>query len=139
VVPPFDRWRLVVRPVAPGADFERELLGRLRSFAGVSASLFVGGDAFAALGDLDFEERAKERLVRLSVPSPFNYRDHMRVVALEPEMDLVEATAEALAVLAKLLGGRTLGLFTSLRRMREVAELLALRLRGEVGEVHQRR
>ena len=32
---------------------------------------------------------------------------------------------------ARLLGGRTLGLFTSLRRMREVGELLAEKLRGE--------
>jgi ATP-dependent DNA helicase DinG len=36
-----------------------------------------------------------------------------------------------LADLARLLGGRTLGLFTSLRRMREVAELLGETLRGE--------
>jgi len=131
VVPPFDRWRLVVRPVAPGADFERELLGKLRSFAGVSASLFVGGDAFAALGDLDFEERAKDRLVRLSVPSPFNYRDHMRVVALRGGADLVRETAEVLETLAVKLGGRTLGLFTSLRRMDDVANELAARLRDE--------
>ncbi len=131
VLPPFDRWRLVVRPVAPGADFERELLGKLRSFAGVSASLFVGGDAFAALGDLDFEERAKDRLVRMSVPSPFNYPDHMRVVALRGGTDLVRETADVLELLARQLGGRTLGLFTSLRRMDEVADELAGRLRSE--------
>jgi len=131
VLPPFDRWRLVVRPVAPGADFERELLGRMRSFAGVSASLFVGGDAFAALGDLDFEERAKERLVRLSVPSPFDYRAHMRVVALRGGADLVRETADVLETLARQLGGRTLGLFTSLRRMDEVANELSARLRED--------
>ena len=55
----------------------------------------------------------------------------MRVVALDPGGDLVEETAETLADLARLLGGRTLGLFTSLRRMREVAELLGEKLRGE--------
>jgi ATP-dependent DNA helicase DinG len=131
VLPPFDRWRLVVRPVAPGADFERELLGRMRSFAGVSASLFVGGDAFAALGDLDFEQRAKERLVRLSVPSPFDYRAHMRVVALRGGTDLVRETADVLETLARQLGGRTLGLFTSLRRMDEVANELSARLRAD--------
>jgi ATP-dependent DNA helicase DinG len=135
VLPPFDRWRLVVRPVAPGADFERELLGKLRSFAGVSASLFIGGDAFAALGDLDFEERAKDRLVRMSVPSPFNYRDHMRVVALRGGADLVRETADVLELLARQLGGRTLGLFTSLRRMDEVADELAGRLRSDGIEV----
>jgi ATP-dependent DNA helicase DinG len=131
VVPPFDRWRLVVNPVAPGADFERELLGRLRSFAGVSASLFIGGDAFAALGDLDFEERTKERLVRLSVPSPFDYPNHMRVVALRGGADLVRETAMVLEELGRRLGGRTLGLFTSLRRMEDVADELAARLRHD--------
>jgi ATP-dependent DNA helicase DinG len=135
VVPPFERWRLVVRPVAPGADFERELLGRLRSFAGVSASLFIGGDAFAALGDLDFEERAKERLVRLSVPSPFDYQSHMRVVALRGGADLVRETADVLESLGRRLGGRTLGLFTSLRRMDDVANELAARLRADGLEV----
>ena len=40
------------------------------------------------------------------------------------------ATA-VLADLVRLLGGRTLGLFTSLRRMREVGELLSEQLRGE--------
>jgi ATP-dependent DNA helicase DinG len=128
---PHDRWRLVVRPVAPGADFDRELLSRLRSFAGVSASLFVGGDALAALGDLELEQRSSERLARISVPSPFNYRDHMRVVALRGGADLVRETADVLEALARRLGGRTLGLFTSLRRMDDVANELAHRLRGE--------
>ncbi|MEN8161120.1 MAG: helicase C-terminal domain-containing protein, partial [Myxococcota bacterium] len=131
VQPPHDRWRLVVRPVAPGADFDRELLSRLRSFAGVSASLFVGGDALAALGDLELEQRSHDRLARLSVPSPFNYRDHMRVVALRGGADLVRETADVLETLARRLGGRTLGLFTSLRRMDDVANELAHRLRGE--------
>ena len=39
--------------------------------------------------------------------------------------------ADTLAELTRLLGGRTLGLFTSLRRMRDVDERLAERLRGE--------
>jgi ATP-dependent DNA helicase DinG len=128
---PHDRWRLVVRPVAPGADFDRELLSRLRSFSGVSASLFVGGDALAALGDLELEDRSSERLARISVPSPFNYRDHMRVVALRGGADLVRETADVIESLALRLGGRTLGLFTSLRRMDDVANELAHRLRGE--------
>jgi ATP-dependent DNA helicase DinG len=105
---------------------------RVRSFAGVSASLFVGGDAFAALGDLELEERAGERLQRESVPSPFPYATHMRVVALRADGgDLVAETADAVDVLARSLGGRTLALFTSLRRLEQVAEELAPRLRGE--------
>jgi ATP-dependent DNA helicase DinG len=129
---PFDRWRLAVRLVSPAAAFHANLMERVRSFAGVSASLFVNGDAFAALGDLELEERAGERLQRDSVPSPFPYATHMRVLALRSETgDLVRDTAAVLELLGKRLGGRTLGLFTSLRRMEQVAEELAPRLREE--------
>jgi ATP-dependent DNA helicase DinG len=59
----------------------------------------------------------------------------MRVVALAEGQDLVEDTALALATLARSLGGRTLGLFTSLSRMREVAARLEVLLEGERLEV----
>ena len=131
LVPPFDRWRLAVRQVAPARSFHERFAQRLEGLACVSASLFVAGDAFAALGELELEQRNGVDAVRVSIESPFPYREQMRVVALEPGGDLVEETAETLAELARLLGGRTLGLFTSLRRMREVAELLGEKLRGE--------
>jgi ATP-dependent DNA helicase DinG len=131
IVAPWDRWRLVVRPVSPAEPFRDRFFDGLRSFAGVSASLFVGEDAFAALGDLAIEERAGERLQRDSVPSPFPYDRHMRVVALSGGGDLVQETTDVLEALARRLGGRTLGLFTSLRRMNQVADELAARLRGE--------
>jgi ATP-dependent DNA helicase DinG len=91
----------------------------------------VARSAFASLGDLELEERAGERLRRVSVPSPFPYAEHMRVVALASPGDPVLETAGVLADLALRLGGRTLGLFTSLRRMHDVAEELAPRLRRE--------
>ena len=136
VMAPFDVWRLVVRPVSPAKEFHERFVSQLRSFAAVSASLFVKGDAFAATGVLELEERAGERAQRVSVPSPFNYRDHMRVVALRGQQELlVEQTADVLALLARELGGRTLGLFTSLRRMNDVADELAARLREDGIEV----
>jgi ATP-dependent DNA helicase DinG len=56
----------------------------------------------------------------------------MRVVALRGEgQDLVAATAAVTLELARRLGGRTLGLFTSLRRLDQVAEELAPKLREE--------
>jgi ATP-dependent DNA helicase DinG len=55
----------------------------------------------------------------------------MRVVAFASRGDLVDEMAETLACLTQLLGGRSLGLFTSLRRMRDVDERLAERLRGQ--------
>ncbi len=131
VLAPFDRWRLMVRQVSPADSFHANFVDGLRSFAGVSASLFVADDAFAALGDLEIEDRAGERLQRDSVPSPFPYTEHMRVVALEGGADLVDETTAVLESLARQLGGRTLGLFTSLRRMYEVNDELSTRLREE--------
>jgi len=131
VLAPFDRWRLMVRQVSPADAFHAQFVDGLRSFAGVSASLFVEGDAFAALGDLEIEARAGERLQRDSVASPFPYAEHMRVVALEGGGELVDETTAVLESLARQLGGRTLGLFTSLRRMYEVSDELSTRLREE--------
>jgi ATP-dependent DNA helicase DinG len=135
VTSPFDRWRLAIRPVSPAESFHREFLFELESFAAVSASLFVGGDPFAALGELEIEERAPAPVRRVSVESPFPYAEHMRVVALDEGGDLVEETASVIAQLARRLGGRTLGLFTSLRRMNQVAEILARELRDDGLEI----
>lgn len=124
LVSPFDRWSLALRAVSPAASFHREFLESRESFAAVSASLFVDGDAFAALGELEVEERTPFGVDKVSVPSPFDYASHMRVLA-PPDPggadQLVASTAEVIGSLARLLGGRTLGLFTSLRRMEEVA------------------
>ncbi len=135
VLPPYDRWRLAVRPVSPADPFHERFLEPLITFAGVSASLFVAGDAFPALGVLEIESRAHPPVQRASVPSPFPYAEHMRAVALDPVGDLVEETAAVLGDLALELSGRTLGLFTSLARMNRVAELLSERLRPHGIEV----
>jgi ATP-dependent DNA helicase DinG len=128
---PFDRWRLAVRQVAPAELFHERFADRLEILACVSASLFVQDDCFAALGELELESRYGQAARRVTVESPFPYREHMRVVAMDRPGELVEQTAEVLATLTRLLGGRTLGLFTSLRRMRDVGELLSETLRGE--------
>ncbi len=125
---PFDRWRLAVRLVSPAEPFHRDFMAELQSLACVSASLFVKGDPFAALGELRIEDWS-DAVERVSVPSPFAYERHMRVVALRERGELVEETAIVLEQLARRLGGRTLGLFTSLRRMHDVAARLAERLR----------
>jgi ATP-dependent DNA helicase DinG len=128
---PFERWRLVVRAVSPAEQFHERFADRLEVLACVSASLFIGDDAFAALGELEIESRHGQTARRVRVESPFPYPEHMRVVAFDSRGELVEETAAVLADLARLLGGRTLGLFTSLRRMRDVGELLSEQLRGE--------
>ncbi|MBY0399549.1 hypothetical protein K2X89_04595, partial [Myxococcota bacterium] len=132
---PYDRWSLVLRPVDPGPSFREEFLGKVESLAVVSATLFVAGDDHAALGEIGLADTGSPTHFSYSVPSPFPYEQAMRVVALESGASLVEDTAQALAILARKLGGRTLGLFTSLSRMREVAERLAELLEGEGLEV----
>jgi ATP-dependent DNA helicase DinG len=134
VEPPFDRWRLAVRLVSPAEPFREHFQARLTAFAGVSASLFVAGDAFAALGELGIGRPGSD-VDTVSVPSPFPYAEHMRVVALHEPRDLVRETVAVLEDLARRLGGRTLGLFTSLRRMQDAAALLSERLRSDGIEV----
>jgi len=134
--PPYDRWRLAIRAVSPAAAFHENFLQRLESFNAVSASLFVGNDPFAAVGELEVEERALLPTGRVRVDSPFPYAENMRVAAMDASGDdVVPETAAVLALLARRLGGRTLGLFTSLRRMNQVAELLDQQLRGEGYEI----
>jgi len=134
--PPYDRWQLAIRAVSPASAFHENFLQKLESISVVSASLFVGGDPFAALGELEIEERALLPTGRISVESPFPYAEHMRVAAMQTAGDdVVPETAAVLAELARALGGRTLGLFTSLRRMNQVAELLDQDLRGEGFEI----
>jgi len=125
----------VIRPVAPADSFRSGFMDQLDSFSAVSASLFIAGDAFAALGELEIEERAGDAIERVSVESPFPYRENMRAVALEPVADPIPQTAVVLEILARQLGGRTLGLFTSLKRMNEVAEQLDAALNGTGIEV----
>ena len=132
---PYDRWSLVLRPVAPGEAFREHFLERVESLAVVSATLFVGGDDHAALGDVGLGERDLPDSWSHAVGSPFPYDRAMRVVAIESDAELVEETAQTLAILARTLGGRTLGLFTSLARMRETADRLSALLAGEGIEV----
>jgi Rad3-related DNA helicase/DNA polymerase III epsilon subunit-like protein len=132
---PHDRWSLVLRPVSPAEAFRDEFLQKADSLAVVSATLFVAGDAYAALGELGLGDEELPESWSRAVGSPFPYDRSMRVVAIEAGPDLVEETAQTLATLARTLGGRTLGLFTSLARMRDTADRLTELLEGEGIEV----
>jgi len=132
---PYDRWSLVLRPVAPGEAFREEFLEKVEGLAVVSATLFVGGDDHAALGEVGLAGSATPNSWSRAVGSPFPYEESMRVVAIESDSELVEETAQVLAELARTLRGRTLGLFTSLARMRDTADRLSELLEGEGIEV----
>lgn len=132
---PYDHWSLVLRPVAPGEAFREEFLERVDGLAVVSATLFVGGDDHAALGEVGLAGCEVDASWSHSVGSPFPYEQAMRVIALDHHGDLVEETAQTLAILARRLRGRTLGLFTSLARMRDTADRLSSLLEGEGLEI----
>ncbi|MEM9177701.1 MAG: helicase C-terminal domain-containing protein, partial [Myxococcota bacterium] len=136
---PYDRWSLVLRPVAPGEAFREEFLQKIEGLAVVSATLFVGDDDHAALGEVGLAGQDVPESWSRVVGSPFPYAASMRVIALEHDPalagDLVEETAQTLATLARAMRGRTLGLFTSLARMRETADRLSQLLEGEGIEV----
>jgi ATP-dependent DNA helicase DinG len=132
---PFDRWSLVLRPVAPGDAFGSEFLESVEALAIVSATLFVAGDAHAALGEIGLGDDSIPGSWSHAVGSPFPYDQAMRVVAIDAGAELVEETAQTLAVVTRTLRGRTLGLFTSLARMRAVADRLVELLEGEGIEV----
>ncbi len=132
---PYDRWSLVLRPVSPGEAFRDQFLGKLSSLAVVSATLFVGKDDHAALGEIGLANESMPESWSRAVGSPFPYERAMRVVAIDSQCELVEETAQTLATLARTLQGRTLGLFTSLARMRDTADRLSTLLAGEGIEV----
>ena len=137
LAPPFDRWQLVVRAVAPADAFHERFAQKLHTLSCVSASLFIDDDPFAAVGELELERHGEPSVEHVTVESPFPYERHMRVVAMNGTGDLVVQTAEVLADMARLLSGRTLGLFTSLRRMRDVRDLLSDLLQDEeIGRAH---
>ncbi len=127
-----DQWRLVATPVSPAADFQFEILDRVQTLFGTSATVSVADDARGALGSLEIDERAGDRYqLEPPVESPFDYANNLEVVFIdEPTRRerLVDNTVEVLATLAEHLGGSTMGLFTSRDRLSTAADLLDRRL-----------
>jgi len=121
-------WRLVATPVSPAADFQFEVLDRVETFFGTSATVSVGEDHRGALAGLELEERAAGRF-RMDAPveSPFDYERNLRVLFVNEQTDasrLVSRTAMSLRTAGLALGGRTMGLFTSRDRLSTVADEL---------------
>ncbi|MEE8312629.1 MAG: helicase C-terminal domain-containing protein [Candidatus Binatia bacterium] len=125
-------WRLVATPVNPAPFFADAILDRVSSFFATSATIAVGNDTRGALGTLELDERAGDSF-RMDAPveSPFDYKNNLRVLFIDEPTDnarLVGRTVEVLDLVARKLGGRTLGLFTSRERLATVAEALDARL-----------
>jgi len=121
-------WRLVATPVSPAADFQFEVLDRVETFFGTSATVSVGEDHRGSLGSLELEERAGSRF-RMDPPvdSPFDYEQNLTVLFVDEPTDsskLIPKTVDTLTTAGLRLGGRTLGLFTSRDRLGKVSDEL---------------
>jgi len=119
-------WRLVATPVSPAADFQMEILDRIETLFGTSATVAVGGDTRGALGTLELAERAGSRFqLDAAVASPFDYRNNLKVLFVDERTDreaLVGRTSTAISTVARVLGGRTMALFTSRDRLAKVSD-----------------
>ena len=121
-------WRFVTTPVSPAADFQDDILDRVETLFGTSATIGVGEDMRGSVGSLEFEERSGGRFMLADpTPSPFDYGDNLEVIFLSNPTEhnrLVEKMAAAISTVALRLGGRTMGLFTSRDRLASVANVL---------------
>ncbi len=128
-------WRLVATPVSPAADFQFEILDRTETMFGTSATVMVGEDTRGALGNLELAERAGRRYsLDEPIESTFDYASNLQVLFIDEKTDpsrLVDKTVDVLATVARKLGGRTMGLFTSRERLSTVSDLLYTALSSE--------
>jgi ATP-dependent DNA helicase DinG len=128
-------WRFVATAVLPGDDFHEHVLERTETMFLTSATLAVADENDGALRELKLPEHAGSRYRALApIPSPFDYEKNLEVIFLQDATDqaaLVDRMTRTLAVIARRLGGRSLGLFTSRDRMVRVADLLANQLTAD--------
>lgn len=128
-------WRFLATPVLPGEDFREHVLDRAETLFATSATLSAGDDDDGSLRELQLREHAGGRYrVARAIPSPFDYERNLEVIFLKDMTDqaaLVDRMTRTLAVVARRLGGRSLGLFTSRDRMVRVADLLAGQLAAD--------
>jgi len=128
-------WRFVATPVLPGEDFREHVLERAETMFATSATLAVADEEDGALRELKLHEHAGSRYrVAPAIPSPFDYERNLEVIFIQDATDqaaLVDRMTRTLAVIARRLGGRSLGLFTSRDRMVRVADLLAGQLAAD--------
>ncbi|MBI5504602.1 MAG: hypothetical protein HY899_07355 [Deltaproteobacteria bacterium] len=125
-------WRFLATPVLPADDFREHVLEIAETLFATSATLAVSGEDDGAMRELCLAREAGPRYrIFPAVQSPFDYPRNLQILFLSDATDqaaLVDRTARATATVARKLGGRTLGLFTSRDRMIRVADILAGRL-----------
>jgi Rad3-related DNA helicase len=122
-------WGLRATPLDVAELIHAKILEPARTVVAVSATLGVGGNPAPSLEKIGWHLMPDERrLPALVIPSPFDY-PRRSVLAFADAgtyraRGFADDCAQAVASIARLLGGRTLALFTSRNRLADVAERL---------------
>lgn len=120
---------LKTKPIDVSATLREELFKKTRASIMTSATLSTGGH----FEFLKTELGVPDNTLQTIVSSPFNFTEQSLLVVPaggpEPkeERAFQEATADAIVQVAQACGGRTLCLFTSIRNMNAVYDLVSQR------------
>ncbi|MBY0273726.1 hypothetical protein K2Z84_00180 [Candidatus Binatia bacterium] len=123
-------WSVRATPLNVAELIHAKLLEPAKTVVAVSATLGVGGNPRPSLDKLGWHLLAEERrLPEMVVPSPFDYPANAVLALVRAgtyrSHGFADECAQAIASIARLLGGRTLVLFTSRNRLADVADRLA--------------
>ncbi|MFM7142160.1 MAG: helicase C-terminal domain-containing protein, partial [Alphaproteobacteria bacterium] len=122
-------WWLRATPLETAPLLHAKLLDPAHTVVAVSATLGVGEDPGPSLQKMGWHDLERvRRLPPMVVPSPFDFRRRSVLAMVRGDgwrrAGFSQRCARAIADVAGLLGGRTLGLFTSRQRLLETAEKL---------------
>jgi ATP-dependent DNA helicase DinG len=122
-------WTVRATPLNVAQLIHAKLLEPAKTVVAVSATLGVGGNPRPSLDKIGWQLVPDERrLPEMVVPSPFDYPANAVLAFVRAgtyrSRGFADDCAQAIASIARLLGGRTLVLFTSRNRLAEVADRL---------------
>lgn len=130
-------WWLRATPLETADRVHARLLDPTRTVVAVSATLGVGGDPRPTLEKIGWEILTPDRKAPTRViPSPFDFARNSVLAFVEEgtyrEEGFNDRCARSVAEIARLLGGRTLALFTNANRL-EVVSTRAAGMLASVG------
>lgn len=129
-------WSFTVTPLDAAELIHARVLEAPKTVVALSATLGVGGDPAPTLDKLGWRFLPREQRMRsLLMPSPFDFANHAVLGLVRGstyrDSSFEDDCAQAAATVARMLGGRTMALFTSRRRLYEVARRLREELQDE--------
>lgn len=122
-------WSFTVTPLDAAELIHARVLESPKTLVALSATLGVGGDPGPTLAKLGWGCLPRDRrMPSLVLPSPFDFANHAVLGLVRGstyrDSSFEDDCAQTAATVARMLGGRTMALFTSRRRLYEVARRL---------------